>query len=168
MSEEQSKDAANTDMSVEQLVRLKQELNQSITYGRSNLNARQVTELQKIDAAQWAKIRRDYDEWIKHMQTNPLILFAIAVAGGGARFYFKHWIGTIGLVCAILAGGHLFKREGHREGYTDGYDAGFEGGLNRALGINEKEATEIHERATEMKIDDLSVAAFDKQKPDQA
>ena len=70
-------------------------------------------------------------------------------------------------MCAILAGGNLFKREGHREGYIDGYDAGFEGGFNKALGIGEKEVTEIHERATEMKIDDLSVAAFDKQKPNQ-
>jgi hypothetical protein len=46
------------------------------------------------------------------------------------------------------------------------YDAGFEGGFNRALGISDKEALEIHEKATEMKIDDISVAAFDKQKPD--
>jgi hypothetical protein len=163
MSEEQNKDAAN--MTVEQAIRLKKELNQAITYGRSNLNARQVTELQKIDAAQWAKIRREYDEWYKRMQTNPLILFAIAAAGVAAWFYFKNWIGTIGLVCAILVGGNLFKREGHREGYIDGYDAGFEGGFNRALGISDKETTEIHERDTEMKIDDMSVAAFDKQKP---
>jgi len=165
MSEEQDKD--NASMTVEQAVRLKQELNQSITYGRSNLNARQVTELQKIDAAQWAKIRREYDQWIKQMQTNPLILFAITAAGVAAWFYFKNWVGAIGVVCAILAGGNLFKREGHREGYIDGYDAGFEGGFNRALGISDKEAIEIGERATEMKIDDLSVAAFDKQKPDQ-
>jgi hypothetical protein len=165
MSEDQNKN--NADLTVEQLVRLKKDLNESITCGRSNLNARQVTELQKIDAAQWAKIRREYDEWYKRMHANPLILFAIVVAGIAAWFYFKNWIGVIGLVCAIAAGGNLFKREGHREGYIDGYDAGFEGGFNRALGISDKEVMEIHERATEMKIDDMSVAAFDKRKPDQ-
>jgi hypothetical protein len=31
------------------------------------------SELQKIDASQWAKIRREYDQWIKKMQTNPLM-----------------------------------------------------------------------------------------------
>src|SRR5882762_8272764 len=102
MSGEQNKD--NADLTVEQLVRLKKDLNESITCGHSNLNARQVTELQKIDAAQSAKIRREYDEWYKRMRTNPLILFAIAAAGIAAWFYFKNWIGSIGLVCAILAG----------------------------------------------------------------
>jgi hypothetical protein len=162
MSEEDNKDAAN--MTVEQAVRLKQELNQSITYGRSNLNARQVTELQKIDAAQWAKIRLDYAEWIKGVRVNALVPIAIALMGVAMWLYFKNWIGIVGVVCAIYALGELFKREGHREGYIDGYDAGFEGGFNRALGIGEKEVTEIHERDTEMKIDDMSVAAFDKRR----
>jgi len=162
MSEEQNKDAAN--MSLEQMVRLKKELNQSITYGRSNLNARQVTELQAIDAAQWAKIRRDYAEWIKRMRVNVMVPSAIAVVGVSAWLYLRNWIGFIGAVCAIYAVGELFKREGHREGYMDGYDAGFEGGFNRALGITDKEAAEIHEKDTEMKIDDMNVAAFDKQK----
>jgi len=165
MSEEPNKDAAN--LSVEQALRLKKELNQSITYGRSNLNARQVTDLQKIDAAQWAKVRRDYAEWIKRMRVNAMVPIAIALMGAAMWLYLRNWIGLIGLICAIYALGELFKREGHREGYIDGYDAGFEGGFNRALGINEKEAAEIHERATEMKIDDRSVEAFDKQKPDQ-
>jgi hypothetical protein len=165
MSEEQNKDAAN--MSVEDLVRLKQQLNQSITYGNSNLNARQVTELQSMDAAQWAKVRRDYAEWIKRMRVNALVPIAIALMGAAMWLYFRNWIGLIGLICAIYALGELFKREGHREGYIDGYDAGFEGGFNRALGISDKEALEIHEKATEMKIDDMNVAAFDKHKPDQ-
>jgi len=47
---------------------------------------------------------------------------------------------------------------------VDGYDAGFEGGFNKALGISDKEALEIREKATEMKIDDMNVAAFDKHK----
>jgi hypothetical protein len=117
-----------------------------------------------MDAAQWAKVRRDYAEWIKRMRINVLVPIAIAVVGVAVWFYFKNWIGIVGAVCAIYAVGELFKREGHREGYIDGYDAGFEGGFNRALGISDKEATEIHERDTEMKIDDMSVAAFDKHK----
>jgi hypothetical protein len=165
MSEEQNKGAAN--MTVEQAVRLKKELNQSITYGRSNLNARQVTELQKIDAAQWARVRRDYAEWIKRIRVSALVPIAIALMGAAMWLYFRNWIGLIGLICAIYALGELFKREGHREGYIDGYDAGFKGGFNRALGISDKESAEIHEKDTEMKIDDMNVAAFDKHKPDQ-
>jgi len=162
MSEEQNKDAAN--MTVEDLVRLKQQVNQSITYGNSNLNARQVTDLQKIDAAQWAKIRQDYAKWNKR---SPLVPIAIALMGAAMWLYFKNWIGVIGVICAIYALGELFRREGHREGYVNGYDAGFEGGFNRALGISDKEAIEIGEKDTEMKVDDMNVAAFDKHKPDQ-
>lgn len=151
-------------MTVEDLVRLKQQVNQSITYGNSNLNARQVTDLQKIDAAQWAKIRQDYAKWNKR---SPLVPIAIALMGAAMWLYFKNWIGVIGVICAIYALGELFRREGHREGYVDGYDAGFEGGFNRALGISDKEAIEIGEKDTEMKVDDMNVAAFDKHKPDQ-
>lgn len=52
-----------------------------------------------------------------------------------------------------------------REGYVDGHDAGFESGINRALGISDKEALEIHEMSTEMQIDEYIVAAFDEKKP---
>jgi hypothetical protein len=167
MTEETQRKTDATDMSLEQLVRLKKKLNQSITYGNSTLNAQQVTELQRMDATQWAKVKRDYDEWTKKMQTNVLVLFAVAAVGVAAWFYFKSWIGMAGAVCAIYAVANICRREGRREGYMDGYDAGFEGGVNRALGISDKEILEIHEMATEMKIDDISVAAFDKQKPDQ-
>src|SRR6266404_319744 len=155
-NEEQPKSDA-TGMSFEQLVRLKKELNHSITYGNSNLNARQVTELQTMDATQWAKVKRDYDEWTKKMQANVLVLFAVAAVGVAACFYFKNWIGMAGAVCAIYAVANICRREGCREGYMDGYDAGFENGVNRALGISDKEILEIHEMATEMKIDDISV-----------
>jgi hypothetical protein len=165
--EEQSKNDV-TAMSLEELVRLKKDVNQSITFGNSGLNARQVTELQKMDAKQWAKVRSDYREWAKGMRVlNIPVLLAIAVGGIVLWFYFKNWIGIVGAVCAVYAVAEIFKREGHREGYVDGYDAGFEGGFNRALGISDKEALEIHEKATEMKIDDISVAAFDKQKPNE-
>ena len=153
-------------MSLEQLVRLKKEVGQSINYGNSRLNAIQVTELQRMDATQWAKVKRDYHEWAKGMRVNVLVLLAIAVGGIILWLYFKNWIGIAGAICAVYAVINICKREGHREGYMDGYDAGFEGGVNRALGISDKEALEVHEMATEMKIDDLSVAALDKKKSD--
>jgi hypothetical protein len=151
-------------MSLEELVRLKKQVGQSITYGNSGLNARQVTEMRKMDATQWAKVRHDYDNWIKRLQVNVVVLVAVAVAGIFLWFYFKNWIGVAGAVGAIYAVAVIFKREGHREGYMDGYDAGFEGGINRALGISDKEALEIHEMSTEMQIDDHMMAAFDKKK----
>jgi hypothetical protein len=89
---------------------------------------------------------------------------------GGAHLGSRSIVSCVelaGAVCALYAVAEVFKREGHREGYVDGYDAGFEGGFNRALGISDKDVREIHEKATEMKIDDISVAAFDKQKRDQ-
>jgi len=167
MSNEEQPKYDATGMSLEQLVRLKKDVNESITFGNSGLNARQVTELQKMDAKQWAKVRSDYREWAKSMRVlSNLVLLVLAGVGIVLWFYFKNWIGVAGAVCAVYAVAEVFKREGHREGYVDGYDAGFEGGFNRALRISNKDALEIHEKATEMKIDDISVAAFDKQKPD--
>jgi hypothetical protein len=166
MADEEPKSADA--VSLEQLVRLKKDVNESITFGNSGLNARQVTELQQMDADQWAKVRSDYREWAKSMRVlNNLVLLVLAGVGIVLWFYFKNWIGIAGAVGAVYAVAEVFKRAGHREGYVDGFDAGFEGGFNRALEISDKEALEIHEKATEMKIDDISVAAFDKQKPDQ-
>jgi hypothetical protein len=152
-------------MSLEELARLKKQVDESITYGNSGLNARQVTEMRKMDAGQWAKVKHDYDNWIKRLQVNVAVLVAVAVAGIVLWLYFKNWIGLIGAIGAIYVVAKIFTREGHREGYMEGYDAGFEGGINRALGISDKEALEIHEMSTEMQIDEHMVAAFDKKKP---
>lgn len=152
-------------MSLEELVRLKKQLDQSITYGSGGLNARQVTELGKMDSTQWAKVRCDYDDWDKRLHVNVLVLVAVAVGSIFLWRYFKNWIGIAGAVGALYAIAKIFTRVGHREGYIDGYDAGFESGINRALGISDKEAIELHEMSTEMQIDDRMVAAFDKTKP---
>ena len=93
------------------------------------------------------------------------MLIAIAALGLIMWFYFKSWIGRVGIVCAILAAGAIYKRKNHREGYIDGYDDGFQAGVNKALGISDEIAGQIGQMAIDMEIDDRTVEAFDKQKP---
>ena len=41
---------------------------------------------------------------------------------------------------------------------------GFEGGINKAYGIDEKEAMDIHDRAIDMQFDERVIKAFDEKK----
>jgi hypothetical protein len=157
-------------VSVEEAYRLMDRINNSITYG-PGLNARQVAELERLTAEQWAKVRQDYDEWSKQMQScKNWVLLAIALSSGYAFVHYLNWKGWIGWaaiaagVLALYAAGSMFRRDGHREGYFDGYEAGFSAGVNKAYGIDEKEAQDISERATDMEFNELVVNAFDRKK----
>ena len=132
MSDKPNDIQAASELTVQQGYRLKQKIEESITYG-PGLNAREVESLKRLSADQWSKIRREYDEWIKGMQTcSNMLLIVVAAAGGFVCIRYttrKGWLGWAAITAGMLAFyavAALFKREGHREGYMDGYDAGFE------------------------------------------
>jgi len=150
-------------LSLEELVRLKHDVDKSIPYGKAGLTAKQIGELHKMSAEDWSAIRTEYDGWIKRMRSfRTLTLLIIAAAGVGVWSYFRGWVGLIGLLFAIYAAIEICKREGHREGYMDGYDAGFERGVNKAIGLSDAEAVEAHHMATEIQIDEHMVGGLDK------
>lgn len=154
---------ADEKLSLEQLVRLKHNVDKSIPYGEAGLNAKQIAELHRMSAEDWAAVRQEYGAWIKRMYSfRKLTLFIIAAAGVGFWFYLKAWPRMVALAFAILSAIEICKREGHREGYMDGYSAGFERGVNKAIGLNNEEAVEAAQMATEIQIDEHMVKAFDE------
>jgi hypothetical protein len=152
-------------LTVEEAVRLKDSINKSITYG-PGLNAGQVEALKTL-SEQWASVRRDYDEWAKRTRGRNFVLLIIGLACLYACDHYlawKGWIGWAALIAGIIAVcvfGALFRREGHRDGYVDGYEAGFSDGIDRAYGIDEKEAMDIHNRAIDMQLDEGIIKSFD-------
>lgn len=171
MSDEtKSDDAREHQITVEQAVRLKNDINKSITYG-PGLNAREVVTLKTVSAEQWNTVRRDYDQWARKTQVfNRFSLLIIAVAGVYACIHYvkaEGWVGWAGWAAgmvALYAVGALFKREGHRDGYLEGYDTGFSEGVDKAFGIDGKEAADIQDRAVDMQIDESLIKAFDEKK----
>lgn len=170
MSDKPDHIEAEGELTVEQGYRLKQKIEKSITYG-PGLNAREVESLKRLGADHWAKVRREYDEWIKGMQVYGNVLLMIVAAVGGfvcIRYTTrKGWVGWAAITAGMLAFyavASLFRREGHREGYMDGYDSGFSEGINKAYGIDEKEAMDIHDRAIDMQFDERVIKAFNEKK----
>lgn len=156
-------------VSAKEAYRLKHEINKTITYG-PGLNAQEVAGLQQLDAKQWKTVSREYDNWARQGRWfNTVVLRVVGVVGGvGFVSYFqpKGWVGWavwVGGAAALFCLVVLVEREQHREGYMDGYDAGFSDGINKAFGIDEKEAKDIHDRAIEMEIDEGVLKAFDNE-----
>ena len=149
-------------ISVPDATRLKHTVNQSITFGRSNLNAVQVEELTKLTAEDFARVRKEYREWnVNMVSTIALVLLTIGCVV--AYFYFTlTWVRVVAIGLGISAFYTLAKRDGHAEGYIDGYDGGHEAGIHKALGIKPEELSEIHEFATDMRIDGMLIERMDE------
>lgn len=146
------------------LVRLKHQLGKSITWGKSNLNALQIEELTKLSREDYARIRKEYADWQRHMNViNTYVLVAIVL--GCVLMYFFVPYGWMRVAAALLGFSCFYalcKREGHADGYIDGYDAGHEAGIHKALGVQPTEMKEMHTMATDMKIDEMVVERMDE------
>ena len=152
----------NDSMSVQDAIRLKHSLGQSTTWGTSNLNALQVEDLTKLTAEDYARVRKDYRKWnVNVVSTVMLVLITFGSVGGCIYLPFW-WLKVIAMSVGISCFYMLAKRDGHAEGYIDGYDAGHEAGIHKTLGIKPEEFAEMHEFATDMKIDDMLVRRMDE------
>src|SRR5205807_1659295 len=78
--------------------------------------------------------------------------------------YYPHhfWLQLPLMILGYLCFYTLAKRDGHSEGYIDGYDAGHEAGIHKALGIKEDRLSEMHQMATDMKIDSMVIEKLDE------
>lgn len=157
----ENKEIQNATMNLADALRLKHSINQEITY--KGLNARQVTEAQKVGVDGWQKVRNDYSVWVKHLRLfNNWVVAIFGFVGVGLGIYLTGWLKAIGIIIAFYCFAELYKRKGHKEGYFDGYDAGMHDGVNKMLGIDDDESADIHERAIEMKIDEGVINRLDK------
>ena len=152
---------------LDQLIRLKHEVDTSISYGKVGVNAKTISELHRLSAEDWVKVRSEYGDWYKKMCTfRAVTLYIIAIVGAAVWIYSRAgvwwWIAVAGLLVALYSAAAIVRRGGHQEGYIDGYDAGFERGVNRVLGLSDEEAVEAAEMATEIQVDENMVRALDK------
>jgi len=155
-------------ISVPDAIRLKHSLNQSITWGNSNLNALQIEEFTKLTAEDYARIRKEYRQWNANM-VSTIALVVLTLSSVVACMYFSNtWVKSVAIGLAVWFFYILAKRDGHAEGYVDGYDAGHEAGIHKALGIKPEELAEMHEHATDMKIDGMLIEGMDEREKKKA
>lgn len=162
----ESSDATSQDsITVADAIRLKHSLNTSIQWGNSNLNALEVEQLTRLKAEDYARVRADYAKWNGYHNFAMLGAFLACLVGYFYldRYYPHHfWLQLPLMIVGFLCFYALVKREGHAEGYIDGYDAGHEAGIHKALGIKPEEFTEMHEMATNIKIDSMIIKKLDE------
>lgn len=157
-------------ISVQEAIRLKHELGKSITWGNSNLNALEVEQLTKLTAEDYVRIRKEYKDWQTHINViNTYVLAAMVLGCVLAYSYISYgWLRIAALGIGISCFYSLSKREGHAEGYIFGYDAGYEEGIYKTLGIKKEEMAEMHQMATDMKIDGMLTKRMDERKAAEA
>lgn len=148
-------------------VRLKHSLNQSITYGRSDLNAQQIEELKRLDSDQILQLNEILSDIRKSWWLTPnwvwwgsalVVIFIIL-------FISRE---TLPMVVALFVFGYcviqLGFRAGHQQGFSRGYEDGHCSGVYKALGIDAKEIKDLHERSKEMLLDENVIANMVKKK----
>jgi hypothetical protein len=157
-------DETSGKMSIEDAIRLKHELNQSITY--RGYNAKQVQEMENLTKEQYAEVNRQLSEIKKSWWFFPDYVWVIGiVAAGFCTLYFSHWIIHIaGLMAMIYCVAQLGYRAGVSYGYVRGYESGHEEGVHKALGIAGDDASDISERAVEMEMDEMLIKKMDERK----
>jgi hypothetical protein len=141
---------------------------ETITWGSSDLNALQLEQLKKFTRDDYVRIRKEYAEWQKNLTVVPSYVYAALGLGALVAWNVSHtgWVRIVAVVVGITAFYALCRREGHAEGYVEGYEAGHEDGINKAFGIKPEERKELHEFATQMKLDQIHVRAFEKKNPE--
>lgn len=155
-------------ISVPDAIRLKHSLNQSITWGKSALNALQVEELTRLTADDYARVRNEYREWnVNMVSTIAFVLLTIGCVA--AYIYFSNtWVRIVAGSVGISFFYTLAKRDGHAGGYVDGYGAGHEAGIHKALGIKPEDLSEMHEFANDMRVDGMVIERMDERERKKA
>lgn len=159
-------------LNLKDAIRLKHSINEDIRY--CGLNAQEIEEKKEISVEQWAAARKWYAELIKDYGYRLRVYWYI-IAIALATFYFLYprqpwrmWTAVALALLIIYMAAKLGQAQGYREGFFVGYENGWEGGINKLLGISQEESHDIHERATEMKIDSGVIAHLDEQEKTKA
>lgn len=151
-------------ISVQDAIRLKHDLNNSIKYG--GYNAKEIKELERLSEEQRAKL----NENLSHIKNNwwlfPDWVMAIGfLVAGCLLFYFQSVFARLFcLIAMTYCATQVAYRLGVYFGFSEGFQEGHEEGVDRVLGISPDDSFEISERATEMEMDDMLIRGLDKGK----
>jgi hypothetical protein len=123
-----------------------------------------VEEMARMTSEDYRKIRLKYAEQLKEWTIIPnFIWYALSVVGIFLISWYPTWyLKLLGLVCVGYSALQIGSRIGNPAGFIIGYEWGLSDGAYKALGIDDKEATEIHDRSTEMKIDEMVIKKMDE------
>ena len=151
-------------ISVQDAVRLKHEINQSIKYG--GYNAQQLEELSRLDEKQRTDLNAELLNIRKVWWFLPDWTMAVGfLAACGLFFYVPGYGARLACIAAMLyCAWQLAYRMGVYYGFMRGYQEGNTSGVKRVLGISDADAADARERAIEMQIDDGVVRRLDEQK----
>lgn len=151
------------EISIGDAIRLKEQLGHGITWGKSGLNAKELSSLKYMKAEDYGSLAKTYDAGIKNRTFIPVwgLLVSIVLCFIGYASLEGIWQKIV-LGIGIWAAYTAAKRDGHREGYFEGYTDGVDSGVDRAFGISEDEAREVAEMAIDMAMDERMMKALDK------
>lgn len=157
-------DKKSDELSIEDAIGLINNLNQQITIG--GFNAKEISELKNLTKEQYAEVGRQLAGIKKEWWLFPDYIWIIGLIGGFLSIlYFQQWIVQIvGLILVLYCTAQLGYRSGVQYGYVRGYESGHEEGVHKALGITPKEAIDMHDRAVEMKMDEMLIKKMDQRK----
>lgn len=160
-------DELSDKISVKDAMRLKNELNQKITYG-GGLNAKQIRDMEGLTQEQSAEVSRQLSEIRKSWWLFPDYVWITGLlVGVSAFFYFHQLIVQIFALAAVLyCTAQLAYRSGLLYGYVRGYESGHEEGVHKSLGITPADAEDIRDRAVEMEMDERLIQKMDERKRD--
>jgi hypothetical protein len=150
-------------ISVQNLIRLKHALNESIKYG--GYNAKEIRELEEFKEEQHISLLAELANIKKVWWTIPeWVLIAFSLVSAGFLFYFETLSYRVYSLIALIYGvTQVAYRQGVYSGFGRGYREGYVKGIHRVLGISPEEAKEIHKAGIEMEMDEKLVKKFDEQ-----
>lgn len=156
-------DNTSDTISAEDLIRLKNKLNQDIPYG-GGLNAKQVRDLEGLTKEQYAEVNRQLSEIKKSWWFFPTYFLIVGfLIGLICIFYFdKIIVQIIAAIAMIYCAEQLTYRSGLKYGYVRGYESGYEAGVHKILKISQDDLEEMRKRAVEMEIDEMIIKKMDE------
>jgi hypothetical protein len=154
----------SSEISVQDAIRLKHDLNNSIKYG--GYNANEIKELERLSEKQRAKLNENISHIKRIWWAFPDWVLAIGfLVAGFSLLYFQSFIARIFCLLAMLyCATQVAYRLGVYFGFAEGFQEGHEEGVHRVLGISPDDSFEISEKATEMEMDEMLIRKLDQGK----
>lgn len=149
-------------ISIQDAIRLKHDLNQSIQH--SGYNVREIQELEHLSQEQIGKLDENLSHIKKVWWAFPDWTMAIGfLVASCSLFYFKSDFAHIfSLFALIYCAAQVAYRQGVYYGFARGFQDGHEEGVHRLLSISPDDASEISERATEMEMDERLIQKLEE------
>ena len=157
-------DETSGKITIDEAIRLKHNLNQTITHG--GYNAKEIHDMEALTKEQYLEVNRQLSEIKKSWWFFPGYVWVIGIilAVFCSLYFSQISIRIAGVVVLAYCIAQLGYRSGLLYGYFRGYESGHEEGIHKALGVSAEEAAELSQRATEMEMDERLIKKMAERK----